>query len=119
VIGSFEAAAEILKAVLSWELSQRKWQEVDEVLLRMAEAVKAGDGAAVSAQNRVLALCAPQRVSRHINPAMGTAEQSGAPPALRELVYELVHQLAPECADAQRPGGGGEVDGDRRPSVPE
>ncbi len=94
--GAQEEALEVLLDVLEWRLTEARWQLIDQSLIAMDAALKAGDPAALATAIADLEIAGPVRIIKIGDP------QGEPPPPVRDRLNRLVHSLG-AARDPQRP----------------
>ncbi|WP_329282043.1 CATRA conflict system CASPASE/TPR repeat-associated protein [Streptomyces sp. NBC_01451] len=100
---------EVLGDLLAWELTPQRWERVEPIVVSLAEALAAGDGAAARDATADLELAGPVRATR-----LGAVPVIPVPEHIRDQADHLVHSLdaAPQgptghdSGSTGRPGGG-------------
>jgi hypothetical protein len=109
-----------LRDLLSRELEPDRWTEVNRVLVALAAALDGGDGAGVRRQRNAIDRLSSRRISRGVNPAMGTPDPRPAGSDTVDLVNHIVDRLIPSrpgadpsALDPTSPDPGAAGSGDR------
>ncbi|MEU5634102.1 CATRA system-associated protein [Streptomyces rishiriensis] len=93
-------AVEVLRDLLEWQLSPRRWDRVQPLVDALADALAAGDGDGVRAVTAELELSGPVRITR-----IGATPVIPAPPRTRDQANHLIHSLGvPPPQDANHGG---------------
>jgi CATRA-associated small protein len=84
-----------LRDLVSRALEPERWSEVNRALAALAVALAEGDEAAVRRQRTAIDRLGSRRISRGVNPAMGTPDPRPAGPDTVDLVNHIVERLVP------------------------
>jgi hypothetical protein len=103
-------AAAVLRHVVTWELSQPRWDRVNGLLDAIEAALDADDAEVLAAAATELVRSGPVRIVR-----IGSREPTTAPPRISERANQLVHRLtAAAVHDDPATDSGPETSGGRQ-----
>ena len=85
-------ALDALSDALRWKLADERWQDIERVLARMADALDSGDVTALAESTAYLELAGPLRI-------MPIGAATGPPPQVRAVLNKLVYTLGGVTAD--------------------
>ncbi|WP_113705573.1 CATRA system-associated protein [Nonomuraea lactucae] len=89
------AAADVLEDLLQWTLPAHRWRDVDQILIRMIEALPD----APPALTAELELISPRRV-RRIGHKREEPVDTPPPPLVLERANQLIHDYSPESEES-------------------
>jgi hypothetical protein len=90
-------ALEVVQDALQWRLAAERWRAMEQVLITLEAALRAGDSGAVAAATADLELAGPLRVTR-----IGATPMVPALPPVRDRLNRLVHTLGGRTAAQQQ-----------------
>ncbi|GAA0407989.1 hypothetical protein Acor_80880 [Acrocarpospora corrugata] len=94
-----DKAAQILQKVLTWELSDPRWERIAALLDVMAAAQRTGDHDGLRQATANLKAEGPTRITR-----IGAAPTGPPPPPIREQINTLIHLLSGTHDDSGEDG---------------
>ncbi|CAL9676814.1 hypothetical protein SUDANB105_07958 [Streptomyces sp. enrichment culture] len=98
---------QMLAEVAHWRVGAPTWEQIEQLLTRIAASLDEGDLAGLSRDMTNLALLGPSRVSTPINPDIGVSDQTRTvPDHVAELVNTLVDRLTPDQSATPTPQPG-------------